>query len=187
MTLLISNIKSKLTKKSSPKSSTASPAVIGPESIMSQKAHGTSSTPVQENLRWNCDNAKADKICNFNRKYAEHSWYYRTRSDFMKEANSIKEMTFYDSNTGIPLFIVGGDNKRTLKEFLRESAFHGWPSFRDNEVNWEHVRVLKDGETVSVSGTHLGHNLPDKNGARYCINLVSVAGRPVGKESGDVN
>ena len=32
--------------------------------------------------------------------------------------------------------------------------------------------------TVSLTGTHLGHNLPDRNGNRYCINLVSVAGRP---------
>ena len=28
---------------------------------------------------------------------------------------------------------------------------------------------------VSTTNTHLGHNLPDKNGNRYCINLVSVA------------
>ena len=32
----------------------------------------------------------------------------------------------------------------------------GWPSFRDQEVVWENVRVLRDGETVSTSGTHLG-------------------------------
>jgi peptide methionine sulfoxide reductase MsrB len=31
---------------------------------------------------------------------------------------------------------------------------------------------------VSLAGTHLGHNLPDKKGNRYCINLVSCAGRP---------
>ena len=48
----------------------------------------------------------------------------------------------------------------------------------DQEVNWELVRVLPDGETVSVDGTHLGHNLPDGKGSRYCINLVSVAGNP---------
>jgi peptide methionine sulfoxide reductase MsrB len=41
------------------------------------------------------------------------------------------------------------------------------------------VRVLGDGETVSVDGTHLGHNLPDGKGNRYCINLVCVAGKPV--------
>ena len=50
---------------------------------------------------------------------------------------------------------------------------HAKPSFRDEEVNWDLVRVLKDGETVSVDGTHLGHNLPDGSGNRYCINLVS--------------
>ena len=84
-------------------------------------------------------------------------------------------MTFNDSVTGKPLFVapVG----RTKEEFLAESAYHGWPSFRDEEVVWENVRVLRrSGETVSVDGTHLGHNLPDKKGNRYCINLVSVAG-----------
>ena len=61
--------------------------------------------------------------------------------------------------------------------FLAESKAHGWPSFRDAEVYWDNVRVLANGETVSIDGTHLGHNLPDDDGNRYCINLVSVAGR----------
>jgi peptide methionine sulfoxide reductase MsrB len=47
-------------------------------------------------------------------------------------------------------------------------------------VVWENVRCLGDGETVSTTGTHLGHNLPDRSGNRYCINLVSIAGRPIG-------
>ena len=69
---------------------------------------------------------------------------------------------------------------RSVDEFIEESKYHGWPSFRDQEVVWENVRVLKSsGETVSVSGTHLGHNIPDKRGNRYCINLVSVAGNTV--------
>ena len=38
--------------------------------------------------------------------------------------------------------------------------------------------VVDIGEAVSVDGTHLGHNLPDSKGNRYCINLVSVAGLP---------
>lgn len=88
-------------------------------------------------------------------------------------------MTFYDSNTGAPLFIA--PKNRTMKEFMDESKAHGWPSFRDDECVWENVRCLKDGETVSVSGTHLGHNLPDRSGHRYCINLISVAGNPVSK------
>ena len=32
----------------------------------------------------------------------------------------------------------------------------GWPSFRDQEVVWDNVRMLRDGETVSLTGTHLG-------------------------------
>lgn len=68
------------------------------------------------------------------------------------------------------------------QEFERESRKHGWPSFRDQEVHWENMRCLKNGEAVSLAGTHLGHNLPDRNGNRYCINLVSVAGRPVAEE-----
>ena len=59
----------------------------------------------------------------------------------------------------------------------------GWPSFRDAEVDWAHVRVLSDGEVVSVDGTHLGHNLPDDAGNRFCINLVSIAGRYLGRSS----
>lgn len=65
-----------------------------------------------------------------------------------------------------------------MDEFLKESKAHGWPSFRDPEVNWDYVRCLPNGESVSVDGTHLGHNLPDRKGNRYCINLVSVAGNP---------
>ena len=86
------------------------------------------------------------------------------------------EVTYYDSATGKPLFVA--PRGRTLDNFLEESERHGWPSFRASEVNWEHVRVLPDGECVSVDGTHLGHNIPDTHGARFCINLVSVSGMP---------
>ena len=37
------------------------PVVMGDESIMSKKAHGTSNVPVQENLRWKCDRDTADR------------------------------------------------------------------------------------------------------------------------------
>lgn len=93
-------------------------------------------------------------------------------------ARSGGPVTFYDSVTGKPLFKA--PVSRSVDDFINESEVHGWPSFRDDEVVWENVRVLKSsGETVSTSGTHLGHNLPDKRGNRYCINLVSVAGNPV--------
>ena len=43
---------------------------------------------------------------------------------------------------------------------------------------WDFVRILPNGEAITTDGTHLGHNLPDGSGNRYCINLVSVAGKP---------
>lgn len=147
------------------------------ESVMKPKKHGTSDVPVQEKLRWSCDRDTADRICNFNRHYAEFSGYFQ-KTDFVKAAKqaSAEGIIFYDSNTGKPLFQA--PQGRNMSEFLKESNAHGWPSFRDAEVNWEEVRCLPNGETVSLAGTHLGHNLPDKNGNRYCINLVSVAGNP---------
>jgi peptide methionine sulfoxide reductase MsrB len=103
---------------------------------------------------------------------------YFLKTSFIDQikANPDATITFYDSNNGKPLFAA--PRSRSMDEFLTESRNHGWPSFRDDEVIWENVRILPDGEAVSVHGTHLGHNLPDQRGARYCINLVSVAGRP---------
>ncbi len=157
--------------------------IIGPASIMALKAHGTSEVPVQENLRWACDATVADRVCNFNRHYAEYSGYFQTRKTFLKDVKEGHEITYYDSNTGKPLFVVPR-GERTWEEFLEESEDHGWPSFRDGEVVWENVRCLSIGdrgesECVSVDGTHLGHNIPDRKGNRYCINLVSIAGNPV--------
>ena len=85
-------------------------------------------------------------------------------------------MTYYDSVTGKPLFIA--PRGRTLDQFISESRAHGWPSFRDDEVVWDNVRAVGSGEMVSVDGTHLGHNLPDSKGNRYCINLTTIAGKP---------
>ncbi len=115
------------------------------------------------------------------------------------------ETTYYDSVSGLPLFVA--PRGRDWASFEKESRSHGWPSFRDEEVIWDNVRCLQDGEAVSLAGTHLGHNLPDSKGNRYCvrvadacamrdamrhacaltrglrvrvqINLVSVAGKPV--------
>lgn len=158
--------------------------IMGDESIMSPKEHGTSSKPVQSKLKYGVSVQLADRICNFNRHYAEHATYFE-ETEFetlaRKELETKSEITFYDSNTGKPLFIA--PRGRTFDEFLVESRRHGWPSFRDDEVVWDNVRVLEDGESVSVDGTHLGHNLPDSKGNRYCINLVSVAGQPQTKES----
>ena len=155
------------------------PCVPGDETIMSQKEHGTSHTPVQKDLRWGCDFDEADRICNFNRHWAERSGSY-VATGFLADASEHSQddpITFFDSNTGLRLFTAPVD--RSMDDFLKESRHHGWPSFRDAEVDWTRVRILPDGEVVSTAGTHLGHNLPDRSGNRYCINLVSVAGNAV--------
>lgn len=149
--------------------------VMGDESIMSPKEHGTSPTPVMKKLKWSCDYDTADRICNFNRHYAEFAGYWTT-TKYLEEVDRENPTKYYDSVTGNHLFTA--PMGRTMEEFLVESGSHGWPSFRDEEVNWDYVRVLPDGECVSVTGTHLGHNIPDKKGNRYCINLVCVAGEP---------
>lgn len=149
----------------------------GDESIMSPKNHGTSEKPAQEDLRYGVSYKLADKISNYNRHFAEFGGYFQSTSfeDVVASANG--PVTFYDSVTGKPLFVA--PINRSADEFIKESQIHGWPSFRDQEVVWENVRVLKNsGEAVSTTGTHLGHNLPDRAGNRYCINLVSVAGSP---------
>ena len=151
--------------------------VYGDESIMAPKAHGTSEAPVQSDLLYGVSNKLADRITNYNRHFAEIGGYFES-TDLEKVVLEAKEpVTFYDSVTGKPLFVA--PLGRSAEDFIEESRIHGWPSFRDTEVVWQNVRVLrKSGETVSVDGTHLGHNLPDRKGNRYCINLVSVAGRP---------
>merc|ERR1719158_1530364 len=153
--------------------------IQGKEDIMSQKAHGTCDNgPKVEadgRMRWGCDPKTADRICCFNRHYAEHSGYWE-KTNFLQEVDKNSETTFYDSVTGKPLFIA--PRGRTFEEFRAESLSHGWPSFRDQEVVWENTRCLTNGETVSVDGTHLGHNLPDRRGNRYCINLCCIAGQP---------
>jgi peptide methionine sulfoxide reductase MsrB len=37
--------------------------------------------------------------------------------------------------------------------------------------------LVSHNSLFSLDGTHLGHNLPDRRGNRYCINLVSIAGK----------
>merc|ERR1719436_1874498 len=137
---------------------------------MAPKAHGTSPYPVQEKLRWNAKRETADRICSFNRHYAEHAGYWQ-QTAFLQEVQRDGETTFYDSVSGKPLFVA--PRGRSFRAFDKETRVHGWPSFRDQEVVWDNVRVLADGECVSVDGTHLGHSIPDGSN-RYCINLVSA-------------
>merc|ERR1712039_934168 len=120
-----------------------------------------------------------DYICCHNTMWAEPSGFFQTvggDGGLFAQLEPTGVTNFYDSSCNTLLFRapVG----RSFEDWRTESEHHGWPSFRDEEVVWDNVRVLEDGETVSIDGTHLGHNLPDLSGNRYCINLVSVAGKP---------
>jgi len=140
--------------------------LYGPESIMARKAHGTCPKGVQLNLRWGCDQALGDRITCYNRHFAENFGYWLDTDFYDYAIKQTEPITFYDSVTGKPLFKapVG----RTMSGFLKESQDHGWPSFRDEEVIWENVRCLENGEAVSLDGSHLGHNIPDN---RECHNI----------------
>jgi hypothetical protein len=72
---------------------------------MSQKAHGTTDQPVQQSLRWNVDRKNADRICSFNRHYAEYAGYWKTTS-YLKEVSKDEPTVYYDSVTGKPLFVA---------------------------------------------------------------------------------
>eukprot|EP00038_Savillea_parva_P008713 m.178713 g.178713 ORF g.178713 m.178713 type:complete len:213 (+) comp14604_c0_seq1:132-770(+) len=153
-------------------------AVLGDSSIMDDKGHGTCETPAKpdSDLRWGVPHSLADKISCFTRRFAENAGYWESTT-FLQTEGTGAEVTFYDSVTARPLFVA--PRGRTWGEFVAESRAHGWPSFRDDEVVWDNVRVLKhSGETVSTTGTHLGHNLPDRKGNRYCINIASIASKP---------
>ena len=64
------------------------PVVMGSEDIMAPKAHGTCANPVQSDLRFGCDTKTADRICCFNRHYAEHSGYAWARRGRNKSPRS---------------------------------------------------------------------------------------------------
>ena len=130
--------------------------VHGEESLMSPKDHGTTQHPVQQYLRWDVSRETADRICSYNRHYAEQSGYWKTTQFLTMKGET--EITFYDSVSGKPLFVA--PRGRSMRDFLRESEKHGWPSFRDEEVVWENTRILSDGEAVSVDGTHVRERPP---------------------------
>ena len=141
---------------------------------------GSCASPMQPSLRFEpIDHSVAEIICCHNHVGAESYGYWHS-TGFAAEAEADRHavdgtLTFYDSTTGRPLFVAPRD--RSWRQFLDESTMHGWPSFRDSEVVWESMNSTH-GEVVSIDGTHLGHNLADEDGNRYCIDLVCIAGRP---------
>lgn len=120
----------------------------------------------------------ADRICCNNHVFAEPSGYQEEPQVMLFDRlDPNAETTFYDSVCGIPLFIA--PRGRSFEDFKTESIHHGWPSFRPEETVTENVNILDGGRMESTCGTHLGHNLPDDDGDRYCIDLVCIAGSPL--------
>jgi hypothetical protein len=99
--------------------------VLGKEDIMAQKAHGTSESPAQSNLQYGADVQLADRICNYNRRFAEPAGYFESTNLIERMFSSQPEepVTFYDSVTGKPLFVA--PNGRSVNEFVAESKVHG--------------------------------------------------------------
>ena len=126
----------------------------------------------RKNLRWNCSLRLARKICCKNRHNAETKGSWERNFLFLEDIKN--GLIFYDSKNDKPLFKIN----RNIEDWKLESKNHGWPSFRDNEVIKGEIGVLPNGEVITKNGVHLGHNIPDTRGNRYCINLVSIAGNP---------
>ena len=154
----------------------AGPRAPPPLDVMRARAFGTCAAQPPRALRWGASAETADAICCHNRRGAERAGYFAELAAFPSSLGEGETLSFFDTATGALLFVAPGPS-RTYAQFYAESRAHGWPSFRDDEVASARVVVLDDGETVSVNGTHLGHNLPDAHGNRYCIDLVCVAGR----------
>jgi len=132
---------------------------------------------------------RAEDVCCANHQFAELPGFWFRNPAFVataKAATPEKPLTFYDSACGVPVFQAPVE--RSTEEWLNESAEHGWPSFRSQEIVAQNLVVGSFGEVQSKCGTHLGHNLPDEKGDRFCIDLVCIAGsekseKPKGTEA----
>merc|ERR1712176_1669915 len=119
----------------------------------------------------------ADFICCNNHRWPEDKGYLTwPEIDLFSRLDPNAETIFYDSVCGLPLFIA--PRGRSFEEFKEESIYHGWPSFRPDEIVSENVIIHPDGRMESKCLTHLGHNLPKDGIDRYCIDLICMAGAP---------
>lgn len=148
----------------------------GDDSVMDQKVYGTCHQKPAKQLRWGVNGFLAGRIGCMNRDLPEDKDYFLTIG-MLESGGPKQEIIFYDTASGKPVFVA--PRGRSWEEFVAESKHHGWPSFRDGEIVRENVRQLPSGEVVSNDGTHLGHNVPQGNRPRYCINVMTVAGLPM--------
>jgi len=160
--------------------------------------NSTCSGPIQENLRFNMSILPPDvpayypledgetlgeAVCCDPRfsPFAEPQFTFQDpRIDLFSHLNADGTTTFYDSVCGVALFRapIG----RTFAEWKAETEEHGWPSFRPAEVLASGgVKIdPTTGYVTSKCGTHLGSNVPDDKGIRYCMDLVCISGSPKG-------
>lgn len=152
------------------------------ESGAVETAPDSCNSSIQSTLRFGCTTmmATAQDICCHNTRFAEPRWYFKDAGGpggLFAHLDRNGVSTFYDSACGIPLYSapVG----RSFADWEAESLGHGWPSFRREETFMENMVFRASGEIESTCGTHLGHNIPDVTGDRYCIDLVCIAGSPL--------
>ena len=124
------------------------PIVID-ESVMSPKEHGTCPNPPMKDLRWNVDRKTTDKICCFNRHYAEYSGYF-AQTDFISDAkNSELPIKFHDPITGKVLYNCSklrgiANNTIPFSYFLQRQLIDQWIHFCRNQCHMDgHRFVIK--------------------------------------------
>jgi hypothetical protein len=113
-----------ITSAAAPHPAVGGALVHGDASVMATKGnHGRSTVhPVQDTLRWGADRDVADRICTRNRRYAEHSGYWR-RTKFLEERRG-KQTVFRDAVTGLPIFVAPKVRDAGAGAFTHTNAFH---------------------------------------------------------------
>jgi len=152
----------------------------GTEQVVRDAKRGFCPNLFPKELRWELPTKKQggieDLVC-FNKRFFEPEGYYKT-TKFLEEAKSTKgPIDFFESDTSKRIFRapVG----RTMDAFLKEADRNGYLVFRDDEVNWDYVRVFpKGGALITDDGVFLGKNAPDVFGNKYVVNLGALAGLP---------
>ena len=114
---------------------------------MRERSFGTCLVRPHRTLRWGSPVDVADDICCHSRGKLEPKKLYLqllgTDALSVAEWRKHETMTFYDTVTSKPLFII--DNKvRRFKDFMLDSKRHGHPTFREHERVAENTEVLRD-------------------------------------------
>mmetsp|Transcript_21225 Transcript_21225/g.35030 ORF Transcript_21225/g.35030 Transcript_21225/m.35030 type:complete len:176 (-) Transcript_21225:37-564(-) len=140
--------------------------------IMNLGVFGTCAAKPGDPLLYGADLETARRICCNNRDYAERYGYWSTTNFPRQLPQGRSNITFYDTVTGDPLFVVPRGRGRTYDQFVADTRKYGWPAFRFEEAVAKNVRILppKTGatiaadEVVSTRGTHLGHVIGKEDG-----------------------